>query len=85
MERYWIIVRRQDLELYRALSVAFRGQTGFRVLLDRRRVPAPRRGSAERREGPLRWGPDEFIVAERGDWSPVRHQRLPAPALETTA
>lgn len=66
MPSYWIVVRRGNPELYDALSVAFRGQTGFTVLVDRRKADDGSRPEAgERREASLAWGEDEFVVAER--------------------
>jgi len=66
MPSYWIVVRRGNPELYEALCVAFRGQTGFSVLLDRRKADDGRhRAAGDRREAPVAWGDDEFIVAER--------------------
>ena len=66
MASYWIVVRRENLELLEVLSVAFRGRTGFDVVADRRVNPAPRRRGASERRGPqMTWGADEFIVAER--------------------
>jgi hypothetical protein len=66
MATYWIVVRPENTELFHALSVAFRGQSGISVISDRRVVErAWRRG--ERRGAALNWGPDEVIVAERVD------------------
>ena len=66
MASYWIVVRRNNRELFETLAVAFRGRTGFWVVVDRRKAPeVRRRGAQERRAGQAQWGPDEFIVAER--------------------
>lgn len=66
MATYWIVVRRGNPELHEALRVAFRATPGFTVLLDRRRADERlRRATNERREAPIAWGSDEFIVAER--------------------
>jgi hypothetical protein len=65
MATYWIVVRRENDELYDTLSVAFRGRTGFRVIVDRRAHQSKRRGPQERRGTQARFGADEFIVAER--------------------
>jgi hypothetical protein len=66
MATYWIVVRRENEELFDTLSVAFRGRTGFRVIVDRRSRETMRR--ARDRRGPQTlWGDDEFIVAERVD------------------
>jgi hypothetical protein len=63
MAAYWIIVRRENLELFEALAVAFRGRTGFRVILDRRQSSVSPR-FPDRRGAALPYGPDEFIIAE---------------------
>jgi len=66
MPSYWIVVRRDNRELFETLSVAFRGRTGFSVVADRRRTPhAWRPRAVDRREAQAVWGADEFIVAER--------------------
>ncbi len=36
MTNYWIVVPRGNTELFDLLSVAFRGHTGFYVVVDRR-------------------------------------------------
>jgi hypothetical protein len=66
MASYWIVVSRGNPELFELLSVAFRGRTGFSVIVDRRGTGA---GApvGERRFNPSDLGPDEFIVAERAD------------------
>jgi hypothetical protein len=66
MATYWIIVRRENLELFEALTVAFRGHTGFRVILDRRQSDVSPR-CTDRRGDAISYGPDEFIIAERYD------------------
>jgi hypothetical protein len=64
MASYYIVVPRGNRELFSLLSVAFRGQSGFSVIVDRRTSESPElRG--ERRGGDVPLGPDEFIVAER--------------------
>jgi hypothetical protein len=63
MSTYWIVVRRENEDLYDTLSVAFRGRTGFRVIVDRRGHEARR--PRDRRGPQMPWGADEFIVAER--------------------
>jgi hypothetical protein len=65
MATYWIVVRRDNADLLDALSVAFRGRTGFRVIADRRAQHSRRRRVRERRGPQMPWGADEFIVAER--------------------
>ena len=66
MSSYWIVVRRENPDLFETLSVAFRGRTGFSVLADRRVACHERPpGIRERREAQAVWGADEFIVAER--------------------
>jgi hypothetical protein len=64
MSTYWIVVRRENEDLFDTLSVAFRGRTGFRVIVDRR-GRAARRRPRDRRGPQMLWGADEFIVAER--------------------
>ena len=65
MPSYLVVVRRDNGELFDTLSVAFRGRTGFTVVVDRRVAPERRRRFRERREAQAAWGADEFIVAER--------------------
>ena len=64
MSTYWIVVRPENEELFDTLSVAFRGRTGFRVIVDRRGLEKRRR-SRDRRGPQMLWGADEFMVAER--------------------
>ena len=66
MSTYWIVVRPENEELFDTLTVAFRGRTGFRVIVDRRGRDSRRR-SRDRRGPQMMWGSDEFIVAERLD------------------
>jgi hypothetical protein len=64
MASYWIVVPRGNAELFDLLSVAFRGRSGFSVIMDRRSGDSrPKEG--ERRGTRLELGPDEIIVAER--------------------
>ena len=64
MSNYWIVVRRENEDLYDTLAVAFRGRTGFRVIVDRRGQDT--RSRPRDRRGPQTlWGADEFMVAER--------------------
>jgi hypothetical protein len=66
MASYWIVVRRENKDLFEVLSVAFRGRTGFDVVVDRRVTRLRMRPERPERRGPqLSWGSDEFIVAER--------------------
>ena len=65
MPSYLIVVRRGNRDLFDTLAVAFRGKTGFTVVVDRRVSPERRRRMRERREAQAAWGADEFIVAER--------------------
>lgn len=69
MANYLIVVPRGNTELLDLLSVAFRGHTGFNVVIDRRgapgAVPSPSIDDAERGRVPL--GPDDIVVAERAD------------------
>jgi hypothetical protein len=72
MANYLIVVPRGNTELFDLLSVAFRGHTGFQVVIDRRGAGSPASGSttpdgAERRGGRLSLGPDEIAVAERSE------------------
>ena len=64
MSNYWIVVRRENEDLYDTLAVAFRGRTGFRVIVDRRGRDTRRR-PRDRRSPQTLWGADEFMVAER--------------------
>jgi hypothetical protein len=66
MASYWIVVSRGNPELFELLSVAFRGRTGFSVIVDRRGTGAQAL-AGERRLNPSDLGPDEFIVAERAE------------------
>jgi len=66
MWTYWIVVRPENEELFDTLTVAFRGRTGFRVIVDRRGRDSRRR-SRDRRGPQMMLGADEFIVAERVD------------------
>jgi hypothetical protein len=67
MASYWIVVPRGNSELYDLLSIAFRGRSGFTVIVDRRAGDhAPDRADgADRRTARADLGPDEFIVAEQ--------------------
>jgi hypothetical protein len=66
MPSYWIVVRRNNRDLFDTLSVAFRGRTGFSVVADRRVAAGERHPNGpERREAQAVWGADEFMVAER--------------------
>jgi hypothetical protein len=66
MASYWIVVPRDNPELYELLSVAFRGRAGFNVIVDRRGVrdASP---EGERRASNAQLGHDEFIIAEQAD------------------
>jgi hypothetical protein len=83
MTNYLIVVPRGNTELFDLLSVAFRGHTGFRVVIDRRGAgsPASARATgalAERHGGRLSLGPDEIAVAEC-----VERTDRPGTATET--
>jgi len=74
MTNYLIVVPRGNTELFDLLSVAFRGHTGFQVVIDRRGadsravpVSGPGDAAGERRGGRVMLGHDEIIVAERAD------------------
>ena len=88
MANYLIVVPRGNAELFELLSVAFRGDTGFNIVMDRRGSESTL-ADTERRTTP---GPDEVVIAERSDrsdrprtgtesvWSyrpvPVRRRRI---------
>ena len=67
MTSYWIVVPRGNSELYDLLSIAFRGRSGFTVIVDRRVIDrsSHRASDPERRAARAELGPDEFIVAEQ--------------------
>jgi hypothetical protein len=72
MANYWIVAPRGNNELFDLLSVAFRGHTGFIVVVDRRGsesspAPSPSEDARERRAGRMPLGPDEIVVAERAE------------------
>jgi hypothetical protein len=78
MSYYLIVVPRGNRELFELLSVAFNGQNGFNVVIDRRSPDAatapddvPHASApdddGERRAGRVLLGPDEIIVAERAE------------------
>jgi hypothetical protein len=78
MASYWIVVPRENADLFELLSIAFRGRSGFHVILDRRTVSgAP---DADRRGPAPGLGRDEIVVAEQADQS-SRVMELPAPAV----
>ena len=64
MTNYWIVVPRGNTELFDLLSVAFRGDTGFHVVVDRRGAESGGL-DPERRAGRMPLGPDEIVVAEQ--------------------
>jgi hypothetical protein len=64
MASYWIVVPRENVELFELLSAAFRGRTGFNVILDRRSAGAPT-AEGDRRTTGLHPGPDEIVIAEQ--------------------
>jgi hypothetical protein len=84
MANYLIVVPRGNTELFDLLSVAFRGLTGFHVVVDRRASASL--AGPERRSSRITPGPDEIVVAERseradrpgaGERAPRIHQRVP--------
>ena len=64
MASYWIVVPRGNAELFDLLSIAFRGRSGFTVIVDRRSGDDAPHG-AERRCHRADIGPDEIVVAEQ--------------------
>ena len=64
MATYWIVVPRGNSELFDLLSIAFRGRSGFTVIVDRRSGDDAPDG-VERRGHRAEIGPDEIIVAEQ--------------------
>jgi hypothetical protein len=64
MASYWIVVPRGNSELFDLLSIAFRGRSGFTVIVDRRSGDDVPHGG-ERRGHRAEIGPDEIIVAEQ--------------------
>jgi hypothetical protein len=56
-------VPRGNTELFDLLSIAFRGRSGFTVILDRRAGDGPH--GAERRGSGVELGPDDVVVAEQ--------------------
>ena len=69
MANYLIVVPRGNTELFDLLSIAFSGDDGFQVVLDRRGHDGmPARGNArERRTPDVVPGPDEIVVAESAE------------------
>ena len=72
MANYLIVVPRGNSELFDLLSVAFRGHTGFNVVVDRRQpgsgaVEDPPTGDVEAAASRKPLGPDEIVVAERAE------------------
>ena len=98
MTNYWIVVPRGNTDLFELLSVAFRGHTGFHVVVDRRGSESGA-SDTERRVGRMPLGPDEIVVAEQKDRAdrqamggettrsyrhvPVRRRRVRQSALRT--
>jgi hypothetical protein len=66
MANYLIVVPRGNAELFELLTVAFRGDTGFNVVIDRRNLASPV-PDAERRTSRVTPGPDEVVIAERAE------------------
>ncbi len=65
MANYWIVVPRGNTELLDLLSVAFRGHTGFSVVVDRRGAGSSGGSDTEQRSGRKPLGPDEIVVDEQ--------------------
>jgi hypothetical protein len=70
MASYWIVVTRENTELFDLLSVAFRGRRDFSVIVDRRGTARAAERAGKRGRAPA-LGPDEFVVAERLE--PIGH------------
>jgi hypothetical protein len=66
MASYWIVVPRDNPELFELLSVAFCGRAGFSVIVDRR-GPGSSSPEGEHRASNAPLGHDEFIIAEQAD------------------
>jgi hypothetical protein len=66
MANYLIVVPRGNAELLDLLSVAFRGHTGFHVVVDRR-LGGGREDAPAAESDRLALGHDEIVVAERAD------------------
>ena len=64
MASYWIVVPRDNPELFELLSVAFRGRAGFSVIVDRRGASGAS-PQDERRASNAALAHDEFIIAEQ--------------------
>jgi hypothetical protein len=73
MANYLIVVPRGNSELFDLLSVAFRGDDGFRVVIDRREpasaLPGDDLHETDRRSPHVTPGPDEIVVAESAEQS----------------
>ena len=80
MANYLIVVPRGNTELLDLVSVAFRGRTGFNVVIDRRgtdldevlspskdEASSPSKVAAERSGARMPLGPDDIVVAERAE------------------
>jgi hypothetical protein len=65
MATYWIVVPRGNPELYELLSVAFEGQAGFNVIVDRRTGAGDMSDDRRTVRAPLQH--DEFVVAEQAE------------------
>jgi hypothetical protein len=64
MASYWIVVPRDNPELFELLSVAFHGRAGFSVIVDRRGAGGAS-SEGERRASNAPLAHDEFIIAEQ--------------------
>jgi len=82
MASYWIVVPRGNSELFDLLSIAFRGRSGFTVIVDRRSGDDAPHG-AERRGHRAEIGPDEIIVAEQA--MRIGHQSGPSDGVRRAA
>ena len=64
MTQYWVIVRRDKVDLLELLRAAFHGRKNFIVVADRR-VAASVRYADDRRATADEWDGHDFFVVER--------------------
>ncbi len=75
VKTYWVVVRRANTELLRALTLGFYRRGGFRVIADRRSGIDRSARKREERRAPENWGPDDFLVAEHLQSPPAGERR----------